>query len=70
LTRVPSDPTVRINREDDKTLNLNLKVKPDSALAVNSAGGFIAVGLIATRSGFPQFRAGTWPEPNGIGQGR
>src|SRR5215469_15372139 len=50
---LPSHPTVRINRREDKTLNLNLKVKPDghlaperqllqgerpSSLAVNSAG--------------------------------
>jgi hypothetical protein len=31
LTRLPSDPTVRINRQDNKTLNLNLKVKPERA---------------------------------------
>jgi hypothetical protein len=33
LTLVPSHPTVRINRREDKTLNLNLKVKPDGHLA-------------------------------------
>jgi hypothetical protein len=33
LTTLPHHPTVRINRREDKTLNLNLKVKPDVLLS-------------------------------------